>query len=411
MDASILLVGSQTFLTLITDRVHQLVACTVNSALSSAEAMPLIQAQQPDLVLVQADLEDALDLCQQVKAQTRLAWIYCLVLDLPDLEFSTLEAFGLEASGQDSTAIQAPATNYDPASQRRRREAHWLALTQGADAYLNFAQADWVGGPLLPPAEGPLADSPAHSPGSEADRLDSLHLDWEGDRYETPVSVAERLLQAQILVGFRMVRNHRELMRTNDILSAIALADPLTELNNRRALDWEMPRQVQSARTRIEPLSVLMIDVDHFKSINDTHGHGAGDRVLQLIANRLRHNLRFRDTLFRYGGEEFVIILSATDQYEALAVGKRLCQLINANPFTVDTIAQPLDLPVTISVGAASLEGHDDPKGISLLKRADQNLLKAKAQGRNRAIGTIDDAELEAHLATLEATESAASGL
>jgi two-component system cell cycle response regulator len=194
----------------------------------------------------------------------------------------------------------------------------------------------------------------------------------------------DRLLSAQIASGLRMVKNHRELMRTNDILSAIALSDPLTELNNRRALDWELPRQVQNSRSRSEQMSVLMLDVDFFKNINDTYGHPIGDRALQLISGRLRHNLRFRDTLFRYGGEEFVILLSGTDAQEALLVGRRLCRLISDQPFAVN---DDLNLEMTISAGVASLNDNDDSKGASLLQRADQNLLKAKAAGRNRVIG------------------------
>ncbi|HEY9654624.1 MAG TPA: GGDEF domain-containing protein, partial [Crinalium sp.] len=197
----------------------------------------------------------------------------------------------------------------------------------------------------------------------------------------------DRLLSAQIASGLRIVKNHRELMRTNDILSAIALSDPLTELNNRRALDWELPRQVQNSRSRSEQMSVLMLDVDFFKNINDTYGHPIGDRALQLISGRLRHNLRFRDTLFRYGGEEFVILLSGTDAQEALLVGRRLCRLIGDQPFAVD---DDLNLEMTISAGVASLNDNDDSKGASLLQRADQNLLKAKAAGRNRVIGGHD---------------------
>lgn len=85
--------------------------------------------------------------------------------------------------------------------------------------------------------------------------------------------VQNRWLRAQVQTGLRQVQNHRELMRTNDVLSAIALSDPLTELNNRRAFEWELPRQIQNARTRNSPVSVIMLDVDYFKNINDSYGH------------------------------------------------------------------------------------------------------------------------------------------
>jgi two-component system cell cycle response regulator len=176
-------------------------------------------------------------------------------------------------------------------------------------------------------------------------------------------------------------------MRTNDILSAIALSDPLTELNNRRALDWELPRQIQNCRARSESLSVLMLDVDFFKTINDTYGHQVGDHTLQLLSSRLRHNLRFRDTLFRYGGEEFVIILSGTDQQEATLVAQRLCRLISDQPFIIN---DTLNLKITMSAGTATLEQTDDIRGVSILKRADQNLLRAKSSGRNRVVTCLD---------------------
>jgi two-component system cell cycle response regulator len=133
-----------------------------------------------------------------------------------------------------------------------------------------------------------------------------------------------------------------------------------------------------------------MLDVDYFKSINDTYGHSVGDRALQLISSRLRHNLRFRDTLFRYGGEEFVIILSNTEQQEALLVARRLCHLISDQPFTID---DNLDLNLTISAGTATLKPSDDSRGSSLLQRADQNLLQAKSSGRNRVVSCLDKQE------------------
>lgn len=335
MDASILLVGGDDFLATLLVRIRNLVSCTVEVAPSPNEAMPLIQAQQPDLVILQGNQVVSLELCHQIKDQTRLAWIYCLLLDFP--------ASKLAEAWQDDFWIM-----------KCRAEA----LESGADAYLWFPQSDVYGEALTSDA----------------------------------VMQQDRLLSAQIASGLRMVKNHRELMRTNDILSAIALSDPLTELNNRRALDWELPRQVQNSRSRAEQMSVLMLDVDFFKNINDTYGHPIGDRALQLIAGRLRHNLRFRDTLFRYGGEEFVILLSNTDAQEALLVGHRLCRLIGDQPFAIN---DDLNLDMTISAGVACLDDNDDSKGTSLLQRADQNLLKAKAAGRNQVIGGQEEGKGE----------------
>lgn len=333
MNASILIVGGADFLLRLRDRTRDSITWTIEAVSTSSEAVPLVQAQQPDLLIIEGNQPGSLELCRLTKEQTKLAWIYCLVLDLPT---QTLPEAWLQHHWE--------------------QECRTEALESGADGYLWLPQNDAEGNPL-PPRE--LANQ-------------------------------DRLLQAQISTGLRMVKTHRELMRTNDILSAIALSDPLTELNNRRALDWELPRQVQNARTRGEPLSVLMLDVDYFKRVNDTYGHGVGDRALQLIASRLRHNLRFRDTLFRYGGEEFVIILSSTDHEEAALVGQRLCRQISSHPFSID---ESLDLQLTISAGTASLQADDDAKGTSLLKRADQLLLRAKTSGRNRVVSSLTEVE------------------
>lgn len=342
MDASIFLVGGDEFLSTFLDRIRTLISCTVEVVPDVGVAMSLIQAQQPDLVVFEGHPLQSCELCHQIKTQPRLAWIYCLVVD--------------QVSHEDHSMLTATAPERLWLAQNRQAEI----LAQGADAYLCLS---------LENRSAEIVDP------SMVERQDAL-------------------LKAQLLAGLRSVRTHRELVRTNDILSAIALSDPLTELNNRRALDWELPRQVQNARMRKEPLSLMMLDVDYFKVINDTYGHPAGDRVLKLIASRLRHNLRFRDTLFRYGGEEFVILLSATDQQEARAVGQRLCGLVSEHPFTIQ---DDLDLTITISGGTTSLEPEDDPKGMSLLKRADQNLLKAKASGRNRSISSLDHHPEDSH--------------
>jgi two-component system, cell cycle response regulator len=331
MDASILVVGSDDFLLALLIRIHNLVSGTIEVAANPSEAVPLIQAQQPDLIILQANQPGGLELCYELKEQAKLAWIYCVLIEIPP---QMLEDSWLEHDWEYDSRIEA--------------------LEGGADAYLCLPKKD-----------------------AQGEELDVEIL-----------AKQDRLLRSQILAGLRNVKNHRELMRTNDILSAIALSDPLTELNNRRALDWELPRQVQNARARSEALSLVMLDVDYFKRINDTYGHPVGDRALQLVSSRLRHNLRFRDTPFRYGGEEFVIILSNTDPHEAALVSRRLCRLIGDQSFNIDA---GLDLVITISAGCATLEAKDDARGGSLLKRADNNLLKAKAAGRNCVVGDGDD--------------------
>ena len=338
MDASILLVGSHSFIETFTGFVRQLSTFVVEGVSTPREAMSIVQAQQPDVLVLQARQPGSLDLCQQIKSQNHLAWIYCITIA------STSE------SGAHHPEIAADAMQWEI-----------QALEMGTDAYLTL-DFQHIGNRLVAPI-------------------------WS-DAF-LPEQLTQKRLQTYLNIGVRQVRNHRELMRTNDILSAIALVDPLTELNNRRAFEWELPRQIQNSQTRHLPISLIMMDVDFFKNINDTYGHRVGDRVLQLISARLRHNLRFYDTPFRYGGEEFVILLSDTDLDEATIIANRLRMLIGSQPFMIN---ESLELSITISAGVGSLAAIDDSKGISLLERADHNLLRAKSQGRNRVV--VSTAEL-----------------
>ena len=129
-------------------------------------------------------------------------------------------------------------------------------------------------------------------------------------------------------------------------------------------------------------LSVLAVDVDFFKAINDTHGHDAGDKVLQELAQRLRDHTRSIDLCCRIGGEEFIIVLPNTDAFTAEKIGERLRRSVASKSFMV---GGPSLVPVTISAGLASLSGMDDTLE-KLLKRADSALYRAKREGRNRVI-------------------------
>lgn len=197
------------------------------------------------------------------------------------------------------------------------------------------------------------------------------------------IDAEERLLQAHCQTAVQQVVRYRELTRTNNLLSTIALSDPLTNLSNRRALEWDLPRQAQRAKLRDQPLSLIILDVDYFKLVNDNYGHPVGDRVLRLLANRLASNVRNQDVVFRYGGEEFVVVLRKTELVTAAAIAERLRVVIQSKPFTTN---EGLELAITISLGVASLRPTDDDRGKSLLHRADQHLLSAKSQGRNRVI-------------------------
>jgi len=162
----------------------------------------------------------------------------------------------------------------------------------------------------------------------------------------------------------------------------MAITDALTGLYNRRYLETHLSHMIDHYVNRSKVLSVLAVDVDFFKAINDTHGHDAGDKVLQELAQRLRDHTRSIDLCCRIGGEEFIVVLPNTDTYTAEKIGERLRRAVASKSFT---IGAPSLVPVTISAGIATLSGMDDTLE-KLLKRADSALYRAKREGRNRVV-------------------------
>lgn len=156
--------------------------------------------------------------------------------------------------------------------------------------------------------------------------------------------------------------------------------DALTHLLNRKFLPVVMSKEVLYSRQSGHSFAVLLIDVDHFKHINDTHGHEAGDLALQQIAGLLTSNTRGGDYAFRHGGEEFLLVLVDIDPHRALQVAEGLRQRIASEPFRVGSQV----LQLTVSIGVAAHDGHPDYQ--RLLRRADQALYQAKREGRNRSI-------------------------
>jgi two-component system cell cycle response regulator len=162
----------------------------------------------------------------------------------------------------------------------------------------------------------------------------------------------------------------------------MAITDGLTGLYNRRYMESHLSTLVEQAAARGKPLTALVLDIDYFKSINDTHGHDAGDDVLREFAVRVRKSIRGIDLACRFGGEEFVIIMPETDMAVATIVAERLRRRIASEPFP---ISQGKALEVTVSAGIATLDAADDTAG-TILKRADQALYRAKRDGRNRVV-------------------------
>lgn len=159
-----------------------------------------------------------------------------------------------------------------------------------------------------------------------------------------------------------------------------SLRDPLTGLFNRRYLDESLQREVSRCQRRKLPLAVLMLDVDHFKSFNDTHGHAAGDALLTAIAHALQANTRGEDLVCRYGGEEFTIVLVEASREDALRRAEQIRAAVAA--VSVQYLRQTLG-PRTVSIGLAMLPEHGQTPA-ALLQQADAALYRAKAEGRDR---------------------------
>lgn len=154
--------------------------------------------------------------------------------------------------------------------------------------------------------------------------------------------------------------------------------DPVTRVRNRSAFDDTIQREFQLARRQKRNLSVIFLDIDHFKMLNDNYGHACGDFALSSVASWIKQALRGSDIVFRYGGEEFVVVLSDADQDGAAMIAERIRHEIDAHALTYGT--QPLH--ITASLGTSTLREEDTVT--SLVERADQAMYSAKQQGRNR---------------------------
>jgi diguanylate cyclase len=160
-----------------------------------------------------------------------------------------------------------------------------------------------------------------------------------------------------------------------------AMTDPLTGLANRKAFDRKLREESQQARASRDPVSLVMCDIDHFKRVNDTHGHQVGDQVLKLVAQTLRQCVKCQDIAARYGGEEFAVILPQTNVLGAAAVAEFVRRTVESKKIVRKGSGDTLG-SVTMSFGVASLTAGESAE--SLIERADRALYAAKQNGRNR---------------------------
>jgi two-component system cell cycle response regulator len=187
-------------------------------------------------------------------------------------------------------------------------------------------------------------------------------------------------LVARCRTQIKRKRYHDRLRESVRDSIAFSVTDPLTGLFNRRYLDNHIEKLAFRSRERETPLSLLVIDIDRFKSINDTYGHDAGDRVLTEFSRRMREVTRKADLVCRVGGEEFVIVLPDTTLKKAGLVAERLRECVGGEPYAIRPQEAPLK--VTASIGLSQLRKGEQVS--DLIKRADAAMLAAKNSGRNR---------------------------
>lgn len=199
---------------------------------------------------------------------------------------------------------------------------------------------------------------------------------------ETELAQIEQLLGA-LVYPLRNAVRYQTAMR-------LALLDPLTLVGNRAALNNNLKRELQLANRQQQQLSLLMIDVDHFKKINDDYGHHCGDLILCEIAKTIQSVCRSTDSIFRYGGEEFVVLLSNTNGFGAEIIAERIRERISET----ETLHNTMAINTTVSIGVATHNGEQNEGIDQLFERADKALYSAKQSGRNCTINSTTSAQI-----------------
>ncbi|MBH62912.1 MAG: PleD family two-component system response regulator [Alphaproteobacteria bacterium] len=201
------------------------------------------------------------------------------------------------------------------------------------------------------------------------------------DYLKVPVNTDEMMARVRTQIKRKM---YQDRLRANYETSlALAVTDSLTSLHNRRYMVSHLETLMERGRESGRPVALLIMDIDHFKNVNDNYGHAVGDEVLQEFAERIKRNVRGIDLAVRYGGEEFVVVLPGTDPEVAKMVAERLRQNVAEEPFEVS--ADVGTITVTVSIGVTVYDGTEVSTD-GLLRRADEALYTAKNQGRNQVV-------------------------
>jgi two-component system, cell cycle response regulator len=189
-------------------------------------------------------------------------------------------------------------------------------------------------------------------------------------------------LSARLRAAKRILDLQEKLLAAQETLRVQAMHDALTGIWNRGAVFEALGRELDRARRQRSPLAVIMVDLDHFKQVNDSHGHLVGDQVLREAAQRIKAAVRSYDGVGRYGGEEFLLVAPGFDAEQALAFAERLRLRFADSPM----VTSGPTLPVTMSLGVVAVTGGQAPAAEKILAAADDALYRAKSEGRNRAV-------------------------
>jgi two-component system, cell cycle response regulator len=222
------------------------------------------------------------------------------------------------------------------------------------------------------PSNGEVLAVPLRSMGNVVGVL-AIYDRVDGRPFDIGDEDGLRTLAGQASIAVDNVHLHHEAQR-------LSTTDPLTGLWNFRYLSMSLAREIERSTRFDRPLAVLMLDLDHFKQVNDVHGHARGDTVLRELAQRVQEQIREVDTFARYGGEEFVVVLPETTVEGAAQLAERICEAIRREPFRVEG-ETPLD--ITLSIGGAAFPDHGSTPA-TLMRSADRALYVAKAEGRDR---------------------------
>jgi len=218
--------------------------------------------------------------------------------------------------------------------------------------------------------------------------LDNLFRRFETREIHLKMAIEElktarsELQELNNLLDTRVQERTRALEEANRLLESLSTTDALTGINNRRNFDQELSREIKRCLRYDSPLSLIMLDIDLFKAVNDTYGHLFGDEVLKTIGQILKTSLRSHDICARYGGEEFVILLPETTAQEAFVAAEKIRQKIAQTTVTFEQTASR----VTISSGIAQFSNTTMPEDKKLVEAADKALYEAKRSGRNKSV-------------------------